>query len=323
MHATRRTPPRWWVLGPATAVALAVPVILATRWGPIVASQPAYLLTLLLVGAVSVVGLAWSLVDIGRERPRVRERSRFRVVGSRVLGVAGTVVLVAGLAWLRPLPATDVAVAAMSGGPAVRVVDSSTRIELLPTGHAAATGLIFYPGALVDPRAYVPLLTPLAADGFPVVVVKPPYGIALLATGAASGIIGSIPAVHRWVVGGHSLGGVAATSYAGAGHASVDGLLLWASYPNGSIASATSLQVTSVSAGNDGLATPSKIEASKHDLPPDTRFVTVEGAVHAYFGDYGTQRGDGTPTISRADAQRQIESASLDLLRRVDRRSGP
>ena len=42
-------------------------------------------------------------------------------------------------------------------------------------------------------------------------------------------------------------------------------------------------------------------------LPPDTRFVVVGGAVHAHFGDYGSQRGDGAPTIGAAEAQRQID----------------
>jgi hypothetical protein len=123
--------------------------------------------------------------------------------------------------------------------------------------------------------------------------------------------------VARWEVGGHSLGGVVASSYAGGGHAGVVGLLLWASYPSASLADDHSLLVTSVSASNDGLATPAKIEAAKPLLPPDTRYVVVEGAVHSDFGDYGTQRGDGTPTITKAEAQGQIEAASLELLRRA------
>ena len=300
---------------------LTVVVILATRWGAITASQPAYLVTLLVVAAATIVATLWALIDPGWPRHRDRERSVVRVVASRVLGMAATGALVLVLVWLRPLPATEVAVAAMSGGPTVRVVDTSSQIELDPTTRAAATGLIFFPGALVDPRAYVPLLSSIAAHGFPVFVVKPPYGIAFLAAGAPSAVVTGHPSVTRWVVGGHSLGGVVASGYAAGGHPRVDGLLLWASYPNGSIASATSLLVTSVSAGNDGLATPAKIEASKPDLPPGTRFVTVEGAVHADFGDYGTQRGDGTPTIRRSEAQRQIEAASLALMERVATRA--
>ena len=60
------------------------------------------------------------------------------------------------------------------------------------------------------------------------------------------------------------------------------------------------------------------IDAAKPDLPPHTVYVVVAGAVHSDFGDYGTQRGDGTP-ISHHRAQSEIEAASLALLERVDR----
>jgi len=72
--------------------------------------------------------------------------------------------------------------------------------------------------------------------------------------------------------------------------------------------------VLSVSASNDGLATPADIEASKADLPADARFVEVEGAVHAFFGDYGPQPGDGTPTISHDQARQEISAATLELV---------
>ena len=42
------------------------------------------------------------------------------------------------------------------------------------------------------------------------------------------------------------------------------------------------------------------------ELPPTAEFVRIEGAIHSYFGDYGEQRGDGTPTLSRQAAQDQI-----------------
>jgi hypothetical protein len=84
------------------------------------------------------------------------------------------------------------------------------------------------------------------------------------------------------------------------------------------MATRTGLDIVSVSGTNDGLATPADIEASKVDLPADTHFVAVQGGVHAYFGDYGAQSGDGTATISRADAQRQIIDATLAQLQRVD-----
>jgi len=39
--------------------------------------------------------------------------------------------------------------------------------------------------------------------------------------------------------------------------------------------------------------------------------------VHAYFGDYGEQAGDGIPTVSREQAQTAIVDATLALLARA------
>ena len=39
----------------------------------------------------------------------------------------------------------------MAGAPGVTVTDSTTRIELRPTGTERTTGLVFYPGALAIP----------------------------------------------------------------------------------------------------------------------------------------------------------------------------
>ena len=316
MRIRRRRGPRWWLLVPAVSLVAVSAGILVNRWGSVRASQPAYLVTLVAVAVSGLVATAGSLWNL--HPPSDRRRSPGWTVVRRALLSVGTGVLVVVLVLLRPLPATPAAVASMRSGSGVAVSVSSSLIRLDPEKARTQTGLVFYPGALVDPRAYVPLLRPIADAGFTVDIVKPPYGIALLSLRAPATVIAGDPSVRRWVVGGHSLGGVAAASFAGRGNPEVRGLLLWASYPNRSLASHTTLLVTSISAGNDGLATPAKIEGSRADLPPETRFVVVGGAVHAHFGDYGPQRGDGAPTIGAAEAQRQIEQATLALLVRVN-----
>jgi dienelactone hydrolase len=99
----------------------------------------------------------------------------------------------------------------------------------------------------------------------------------------------------------------------------VDGLLLYASYPATDISATLppQVKVLSVSGSNDGLATPADIEASRADLPPTARFVVIDGGVHAYFGDYGPQGGDGTATIPRENAQAQIKAATLEFLQQL------
>ena len=94
----------------------------------------------------------------------------------------------------------------------------------------------------------------------------------------------------------------------------VAGLLLYASYPASDMSTTLTSDVMSVSGSEDGLATPADIEESRATLPQDSGFIEIEGAVHAFFGDYGPQPGDGTPTISQDDARSQIGRVSVDYV---------
>ena len=96
-------------------------------------------------------------------------------------------------------------------------------------------------------------------------VLKEPFGFSIFDRDHAASILQNHPEVEHWAVGGHSLGGTVAASFA-EGDRRVEGLLLLASYPAGKI-ERTDLRVTSVSGDRDGLATPAKIDASKANLP--------------------------------------------------------
>ncbi|EWS99875.1 hypothetical protein N865_20100 [Intrasporangium oryzae NRRL B-24470] len=311
----RPSPPRppWWSITIA-ALWLAVPLALLITDLPVLRSaHPAHLVTLVVAVLVGAVLVARALRRSRSGVVRAAAHPVRRTLG-RILVALATVVVLGALFWLRPFAASDDAVAAMAGGDGVRVTDSATRIEIAPTSGEPRTGLVFQPGARVDPRAYVRMLSGVSRAGTLVVIVKQPYQIGFLAIGAPGGIIAAHPEVKAWSVGGHSLGGVAASSYAADHPTQVHGILFWASYPLGSLADRTDLHVASVSGTKDGLATPADIAASKPNLPPTSVFTPVEGAVHAFFGDYGEQPGDGTPTVTRADAQRQIVDASVALM---------
>ncbi len=284
-----------------------------TRWSAIVASHPAYLLLLvaLALAAGAVLSMWATRAWESRRGPRV-QRSPQTVV--RTL-LAATICLAIGgvVLYLRPLPASGSATDLLGDSDAVDVTETLTHLEFAPTA-GADTGLVFYPGALVDPRSYAPTLRPLAEAGVLVVVVKMPLGIAFLGSGAANGVIADHPDIDRWAIGGHSLGGAVASSFARATTDDVAGLVFWAAYPTRSMADVTGLEVLSISASNDGLTTRADIADSVDDLPPGAKFVEVAGAVHAFFGDYGEQPGDGVPSIARLDAQSQIVSVTLEWL---------
>ncbi|SFB40919.1 Alpha/beta hydrolase family protein [Nocardioides alpinus] len=308
------SPPRWhtWtdvVIGGAWLVVAAW--VWTTRADTLLAGHPAYAVAITVAGLVGALVLVMALRTTGGG-----PRRRWVAVTLRVVGGLLSVVVLTALVWLRPFPASEVAVAAMEGSDGVRVHDSPTRITLAPDGPAPTTGLVFQPGARVDPRAYVALLAEVARSGHLVVVVKQPLGIGFTALGTPEEIIEDHPEVDRWAVGGHSLGGVVAGIFA-RDH-DLDGLLLWASFPSESLAR-RDLVASSISGTEDLLTTPRDIEDSRADLPPGSTFVAVEGAVHAFFGDYGEQPGDGRPTVSRDEAQARIVAASVLLLDELSR----
>ena len=192
-------------------------------------------------------------------------------------------------------------------------------ITLSPTAAPPVAGIVIYPGAQVDPRAYVPLALDLVEGGLEVVIVPMPDGYALGGFDRAADIIAARPDVARWFVGGHSMGGVMAAHFHKT-HPGVDvaGLILWGAYtdPDDDL-SGEDLPVLSIFGLKDGLVTPEEIEDGRDLLPDRTVFVPIRGGNHAQFGHYGTQEGDRTAAISPASQQEQISATTLHFVRRV------
>jgi hypothetical protein len=181
------------------------------------------------------------------------------------------------------------------------------------------TGVILYPGGRVDPRAYAVAARALADAGYLTLIVPMPLNLAVLAPEGASQVIQAHPEVERWVVGGHSLGGVMAARFAARHPEAVDGLVLWGAYPaGGDDLSTSALKVASISGTLDGLTDPRAIEQSRALLPADTAFVAIDGGNHAQFGDYGPQSGDNPAAISATEQMARVVAATLALLQRVE-----
>ena len=269
--------------------------------GAIVAGHWSYRAFYVLMAVLGTVGI---ITARRSDRADPTWRGVFAALGL-VLGI--------GLAWfLIPFEAGDGALLALESDEVVSVEVGADHILMRPTGDAQSTGLIFQPGARVDARAYALVLRPLAEAGHPVVTVKQPLGVAFFASGFAATWAADHPETERWVVGGHSLGGVVAAQNASAENDLYD-LVLWASVPASDISGAP-LDAVSIYGTNDGLAAVADIEASQESLPPDATLVPIEGAIHSQFGTYGTQPGDGEPGISTSEAQRQIIAATLSFL---------
>ena len=239
----------------------------------------------------------------------MRKYFRWIVIGVMILvGLVAVGVRIA----TRPAEPMPQALAAMQSVPQVDV-SNSTWLVFKPHVTEPTTGLIFYPGGLVDPRAYAPMAHDISAQGYLVVIVPMPLNLAFFDANRATDVIASYPSIKRWAIGGHSLGGVAAALFVKSHPAATRGIVFWASYPAASMVDYEGM-VVSISGSSDGLSTPAKINASRALLPATTKFVVIDGGNHGQFGWYGLQSGDGVATISRETQQEQIVNATLGFL---------
>ena len=243
--------------------------------------------------------------------------------GWKIALVVGIAVLLAAagfVAWgLTPLGPGPAARAALEPGNDVVVRDEGEFIVFAPAGAEPATGLILYPGGRVDHRSYAPAARAIAARGYLVAVVRMPLSLAVFGVDRADAVIAAQPGVRNWVVGGHSLGGSMAASYAARHAERVRGLVLWASYPAaGDDLSKTALRGLSTWGSNDLVVDRERLDAARPLLPPETVVAVIAGGNPAQFGDYGPQPGDGTAAISGAEQQARTADLTVQLLRAVD-----
>jgi len=215
---------------------------------------------------------------------------------------------------------TEIALDALSSDGHVVVSLGDGLITFEPVQQFASVGFIFYPGGRVDYRAYAPVLHQIAEQGYLVAIVQVNLNLAFFDVNAADGVVSEYPSIQHWVVGGHSLGGVAAASYASAHPDVVDGVVFWASYPSDDSLKFSNISVLSIYASNDGVATGDKIEASKVLLPPQTEYVLVEGGNHAQFGAYGSQSGDNPASIPAGEQWTQVADATVKFFETVSKK---
>ncbi len=190
----------------------------------------------------------------------------------------------------------------------VRVQDMS--YGYFVDGPGEDTALVFYPGAKVEDISYLPMLKEIAAGGMDCFLVKMPGNLAVLGANRAQGVIDQYDYDH-WYIGGHSLGGAMAASFAAKHTDELDGLVLLAAYSTKDL-SQSGLMVLSIYGSEDQVLNREKYEQDKTNLPDDTQEYVIKGGNHAGFGDYGAQKGDGTATISAEDQQDLAAEKTLE-----------
>jgi hypothetical protein len=240
-----------------------------------------------------------------------------RIIQIALIGLVSIVIIgVLGmLVWARTgtYPARTVALSALESTD--RVTITQEELIVFTPVETTETGLIFYPGGLVEPAAYAPVLRKIAEVGVLVVITPMPLNLAILNTGAAGAVIDAYPHMSTWILAGHSLGGASAAIFAENNPTRIDALALWDSYPPDSAdLSDSTISVLSIHGTTDGFPNTENFNDKKHLLPGNTIFVGIEGASHAQFGDYGPQKGDVVASISLAEQHEKVAEIMLDFI---------
>ena len=233
---------------------------------------------------------------------------RWLFVAVLVLLLIGIIGLV-GWATVSAQEATERAVAVLQENGVQREDGQLVFRPSSPNGK----GLIYYPGGLVDPEAYAVTAQGIADAGYLVVIPKMPLNLAFTGINRADGIQANFPEIESWVIGGHSLGGAMAAEYAKNNADSLDGLIMYASYPaNNEQFVDFPIPILSISGSKDPGA--SQQEAFYEAIADSASRFIIEGGNRRQYADYSFQKDDGIATISAAEQQDQIIAATAQFL---------
>lgn len=235
-----------------------------------------------------------------------------------VLGLLVVVLLISigFVVWAEtPLGPAPEALAALQSDSSV-IVTAGEFTTFEPVNMKATTGFIFYPGGRVDYRSYAVPLREIAAQGYLVVLVPVRLNLAFFDVNAADSVFSQYPEIRHWVVGGHSLGGVASALFAKQHESQLEGIVFWASYPADDSLKNSNLKMLSIY-GTKDMAGMGKFDETKPLLVADAKYVIINGGNHGQFGDYGSQPGDNAAEISRTEQQAQIVKATVDFLKEL------
>lgn len=225
------------------------------------------------------------------------------------------IIIIGFLIWAEtPYPAQPEALDAMNSSEKylVNVTDFITFKPAKPYN----SGVIIYPGARIDPKAYAPLCKFLAEEQHLCVIVPMPLNLAIFGIEKADEVRKAFPEIHYWIMAGHSLGGSMAARYIKNHESDSDlkGLTLMASYSDVDL-SKDLILVTSFRGTNDGIFPKDTWENTKSNLPSKySTFTEIQGGNHSQFGYYGLQAGDGEATISHEEQFRIFQDSIHDML---------
>lgn len=174
---------------------------------------------------------------------------------------------------------------------------------------------IFFPGAMVDPKAYVPLCRKISENGIKVYLIKMPWRLASKGYEIPKQLNLFADKTKTYILSGHSQGGKMAAQFVKENPDLIQKLILiGTTHPRDISLAESKIPIMKIYGSEDGIADEKTIFKNKAKLPPNTKFIKIEGANHAQFGYYGFQLGDDSATISREKQQEETLRHILNFI---------
>lgn len=215
--------------------------------------------------------------------------------------------------------------------------------------ESPSLGVLFYGGALVDPRSYSPIAKELS-EHYGLAVSIPIFKQDVAFEGCTSDrlelALRAFPSVKKWIMAGHSMGGIgvmsevwtAATSSQGTNDGGegydpydlIGGFVMIASYVRQDVGcgavdfSKLDIPAASVIGELDGVVNITNWEIGQNLLSKEnTLFISIPGGNHGNFGSYDYSgrktilgQNDGNATIPKSVQQNLATSAILYVVSR-------
>ena len=177
--------------------------------------------------------------------------------------------------------------------------------------------VIFYPGAMVETEAYVPLCRKLADNNIQVYLIKMPWRLASKGYNKPKELSLFKDTTKNYILAGHSQGGKMAAQFVYENPKLIDKLILiGTTHPRDISLANIEIPVLKIYGSKDGVADEKSIFENKSKLPKTTLFESIEGANHSQFGYYGFQLGDNKAVISREQQQKETLNSMIEFIRK-------
>ena len=177
--------------------------------------------------------------------------------------------------------------------------------------------LVFYPGALVQAKAYLPLCREIAKNNIKVYLIKMPWRQATIGYNIPKELNILSETSKTYILAGHSQGGKMAAQFVYENPSLIDKLILIGTTHPREISLANSkIPILKIYGSKDGIADEESILKNKSKLPEHSQFVNIEGGNHSQFGYYGFQLGDNCADIDRKQQHSETLKSIMEFIRK-------